>query len=215
MVFPHLCPALDSSFDQFRYKPESFFFCMIAEFPHNVPYFNPRSPWGERPGIRVIIFAAVVISIHAPRAGSDLFLCTSGSSTLIFQSTLPVRGATTVPEIRQIAGLFQSTLPVRGATFLSDRFCSIILISIHAPRAGNDRCREIPGSAATYFNPRSPCGERLRRRREKQGTANFNPRSPCGERPPLIWMCRRIGYFNPRSPCGERRGAQAVPGRQA
>ena len=34
-------------------------------------YFNPRSPHGERPGGRDAPTRAVVISIHAPRTGSD------------------------------------------------------------------------------------------------------------------------------------------------
>jgi len=36
------------------------------------------------------------ISIHAPRAGSDLFLTSKGPIPRLFQSTLPVRGATTI-----------------------------------------------------------------------------------------------------------------------
>ena len=35
-------------------------------------YFNPRSPWGERPFAAEEIRAYVYISIHAPRGGSDL-----------------------------------------------------------------------------------------------------------------------------------------------
>ena len=38
----------------------------------------------------------------------------------------------------------------------------------------------------TNFNPRSPCGERPRRRSSASKTfRDFNPRSPCGERPDL------------------------------
>ena len=35
-----------------------------------------------------------LISIHAPRAGSDVRLRRKGQSRKLFQSTLPVRGAT-------------------------------------------------------------------------------------------------------------------------
>ena len=84
----------------------------------------------------------------------------SGSSWR-FQSTLPVRGATTLDEQAQILVEFQSTLPVRGATCLytsttrSGRFQSTLPvrgatgppqippapppISIHAPREGSDK----------------------------------------------------------------------------
>ena len=78
------------------------------------------------------------------------------------------------------------------------------------------------------FNPRSPCGERLRavylQDLEEQ---NFNPRSPCGERRQDLYpkakrqkfqstlpvrgataracpVLRPNRDFNPRSPCGER-----------
>ena len=100
------------------------------------------------------------ISIHAPRAGSDggsrgvrplcnLFQSTlpvrgatyysyKGALYLAFQSTLPVRGATFCPVPVTIVAVFQSTLPVRGATAaLLFSHCKMF-ISIHAPRAGSD-----------------------------------------------------------------------------
>ena len=56
---------------------------------------------------------------------------------------------------------FQSTLPLRGAT-LPQEACQTM---------------------STYFNPRSPCGERpLYRHCRSLSGADFNPRSPCGER---------------------------------
>ena len=57
-----------------------------------------------------------VISIHAPREGSDVARPGDGSFVIQFQSTLPVRGAT-------IAGQ-------EGSVYQS--------ISIHAPREGSD-----------------------------------------------------------------------------
>ena len=57
-----------------------------------------------------------IISIHAPREGSDRHSHDIGHSHSIFQSTLPVRGATLLP----VLGLIR-----RG-------------ISIHAPREGSD-----------------------------------------------------------------------------
>ena len=56
--------------------------------------FNPRSPCGERLEIDEAVAGRIVISIHAPRVGSDaaeLALC---GGIAIFQSTLPVWGAT-------------------------------------------------------------------------------------------------------------------------
>ncbi len=80
------------------------------------------------------------ISIHAPRAGSDVIEQIFIPHRTKFQSTLPVRGATLSQTAGRISSLlFQSTLPVRGAT-------SGIL--------SNEEFEE-------NFNPRSPCGERL------------------------------------------------------
>ena len=79
--------------------------------------------------------------------------------------------------------LFQPTLPVRGATVPSASHPSAGSISTHAPRAGSDVRQIVSGVAWHDFNPRSPCGERRPSGRGgRGGRGNFNPRSPCGER---------------------------------
>ena len=77
--------------------------------------FNPRSPWGERLSFKPRRFR-----------------------TLIFQSTLPVGGATRIMFGNTLAQEFQSTLPVGGATLVPWSFGFCRLISIHAPRGGSD-----------------------------------------------------------------------------
>ena len=103
-----------------------------------------------------------------------------------FQSTHPMRGATTETGSRRRWNIgFQSTHPMRGATFRLGSFFSLIVISIHAPHAGCDDTiygRRAPpykfqsthpmrgatalyplvGPFTRYFNPRTPCGVRLR-----------------------------------------------------
>ena len=59
-------------------------------------YFNPRSPYGERPGDYVPQNVGSQISIHAPLTGSDDESTAQIEADLQFQSTLPLRGATTV-----------------------------------------------------------------------------------------------------------------------
>ena len=59
---------------------------------------------------------ALLISIHAPRTGSDVSSPTVAVTIRRFQSTLPARGATEHYFITQSDGTFQSTLPARGAT---------------------------------------------------------------------------------------------------
>ena len=123
--------------------------------------------------------------------------------------------------------LFQSTLPLRGATGHLQRGQKDTGISIHAPLAGSDivpnrtlyesfnfnprspcgeRQRAVHFmSRPKDFNPRSPCGERLNTLNELAKALDFNPRSPCGERRECCRVCAMSYYFNPRSPCGERR----------
>ena len=74
------------------------------------------------------------ISIHAPRKGSD-----PGHSC------------------RFPAGsVFQSTLPVRGATLMAQQKKEILEISIHAPRKGSDVGSGVQHHGDLDFNPRSP-----------------------------------------------------------
>ena len=77
--------------------------------------FNPRSPCGERPGAK---------AYSGPR--------------YIFQSTLPVWGATWLNPALRIRLIFQSTLPVWGATENGNVIMQQVIISIHAPRVGSD-----------------------------------------------------------------------------
>ena len=57
-------------------------------------YFNPRSPHGERHFHMEQRVTVHMISIHAPRTGSDRFYSFFCAGKNRFQSTLPARGAT-------------------------------------------------------------------------------------------------------------------------
>ena len=102
-----------------------------------------------------------MISIHTPRGGSDFLIPQSKIEPILFQSTLPVGGATSNEHNLPHFFLFQSTLPVGGATatysaaMWSKIFQSTlpvggataaqrlrdmgVPISIHTPRGGSDR----------------------------------------------------------------------------
>ena len=197
-----------------------------SRFPQIAPGssdFNPRSPCGERTfsgmppsATRISIHAphagsestfpssynVTPISIHAPHAGSEMFKKYAKPLTDI-SIHAPHAGSDQKGIGIGFDVAFQSTLPMRGATD-------------HLHEAG---CR-------SYFNPRSPCGERLKLPLMINLDTYFNPRSPCGER---FTDCRRrrrvaisihaphagsegsvsrtsaaVQDFNPRSPCGER-----------
>ena len=102
--------------------------------------FNPRSPHGERRRDLRDLVCRRVISIHAPRTGSDRRYAAAGCEMIEisihaprtgsdragtfqpvtnspFQSTLPARGATVCRQRKWcVIAVFQSTLPARGAT---------------------------------------------------------------------------------------------------
>ena len=160
--------------------------CDVALMCHNnQPVdFNPRTPCGVRPYIRTTFNDRDAISIHAPHAGCDLKRLCRRQFARQFQSTHPMRGATTrylthlmqlknfnprtpcgvrrvyVYPARQLQKRFQSTHPMRGAT-------------------SRDMIANIE---ADNFNPRTPCGVRRARFLCLTKSTNFNPRTPCGVR---------------------------------
>ncbi len=145
----------------------------------------------------------------------------------IFQSTLPVWGATHRGTGLERLHRFQSTLPVWGATVYRGGLRHKPDISIHAPRVGSDSFWPAYSQNFFYFNPRSPCGERrasikkLTERRIFQSTLpvwgattgySFKSRwvsisihAPrVGSDGSLLPHTQHSPNFNPRSPCGER-----------
>ena len=125
--------------------------------------FNPRSPWGERLAIGNRGNLHFGISIHAPRGGSDAFRMRLKQSGSLFQSTLPVGGATSIPSvITLVSPHFNPRSPwgERLPFVLNSQF--IFYISIHAPRGGSDPGRQSLSHPGRNFNPRSPWGERPR-----------------------------------------------------
>ena len=100
--------------------------------------FNPRSPHGERRGDSKVPDCSSIISIHAPRTGSD------DGSRRHFEKR----------------GNFNPRSPHgerRFSRFLP-RFA--VIISIHAPRTGSDDGSRRHFEKRGNFNPRSPHGER-------------------------------------------------------
>ena len=102
---------------------------------------------------------AVGISIHAPRGGSDAFSWSGDTVIILFQSTLPVGGAT--------SGAFRyycrRSISIHAPRGGSDQFQHHKLepwrdISIHAPRGGSDRGKEYTTYEATQFQSTLPVG---------------------------------------------------------
>ena len=167
--------------------------------------FNPRSPWGERLAGRENPTKRDVISIHAPRGGSDNFVDFDVGGHVAFQSTLPVGGATICCcccvvfatdfnprspwgerpsshyHVRN-AVIFQSTLPVGGATNSRPQHCAKDVFQSTLPVGG-----------ATRPDDDIPVLEDISIHAPRGGSDASYP-------------CRRLTapYFNPRSPWGER-----------
>ena len=169
-----------------------------------IPYFNPRSPHGER----------------------QLYELGMLSPTQ-FQPTLPARGATIPPFHARAQIIISTHAPRTGSDAFVPRIFPRGVISTHAPRTGSDRQRHREGFCRCNFNPRSPHGERLAPLCWRLATristhaprtgsdaeiildcaynVDFNPRSPHGERPDLRHHDGgQRPDFNPRSPHGER-----------
>ena len=126
----------------------------------------------------------LLISIHAPRVGSDKRGSKLFQVKNPFQSTLPVWGATLLQrEYNLLHMKFQSTLPVWGATKVKSLLRETVQISIHAPRVGSDftwRYQIHIGRQISIHAPR--VGSDVSSSTHHHAQNNFNPRSPCGER---------------------------------
>ena len=123
-------------------------------------YFNPHSPCGERLPRLNIISPLYPISIHTPLAGSDGMHQRTGENHQISIHT-PLAGSDFGGHSRTaVRNGFQSTLPLRGATSAARHFRRADGISIHTPLAGSDHAPAERAEDSTYFNPHSPCGER-------------------------------------------------------
>ncbi len=125
----------------------------------------------------------------------------------IFQSTLPVRGAT-AGRCRCIRKQSISIhAPRAGSDVQMPIWQAEKSISIHAPRAGSDYLQVLLPHQPQHFNPRSPCGERRELPRVPQAECFISIHAPrAGSDRARLRLCLVLRYFNPRSPCGERPG---------
>ena len=144
-------------------------------------YFNPRSPHGERQMQNEAI-KATVISIHAPRMGSDEASPYIGSSVLYFNPRSPHGERPKMSRGEILIMTFQSTLPAWGATLYQYLRRHLDSISIHAPRMGSDRTPHhlLRRDRISIHAPRM--GSDVKLLLFLQVLVNFNPRSPHGER---------------------------------
>ena len=101
-----------------------------------------------------------VISIHTPLAGSDRKTLKTSANSWNFNPHSPCGERPATVTLFFPDTLFQSTLPLRGATRASHIRFLHLPISIHTPLAGSDQTPKAKRHDHQDFNPHSPCGER-------------------------------------------------------
>ena len=171
--------------------------------------------------------SCVVISIHAPRGGSDWIPGRTPAFVSTFQSTLPVGGATISDLVVYNKPKISIHAPRGGSDDIYSCWDMGLLISIHAPRGGSDGCRPAPGRSQQHFNPRSPWGERRHSAGGSVPAPPFQSTLPVGGATASVNRtfaklaisihaprggsdsqvgrpCLVVTDFNPRSPWGER-----------
>ena len=177
----------------------------LARISTTAQNFNPRAPCGARrqptqAGVDHSAFQPTrplrgatncacsgvigrIISTHAPLAGRDLtllfnFFC------LNISTHAPLAGRDSVFQSASTANTVISThAPLAGRDLLIAVNLFLFNISTHAPLAGRDDRLHINFPVLINFNPRAPCGARLKLRGFIVYVRDFNPRAPCGARP--------------------------------
>ena len=148
----------------------------------NTRHFNPRSPWGERllfwlwrlerdrfqstlpvGGATLLescLIANVIISIHAPRGGSDLDSVVLIASSRDFNPRSPWGERPFSPGNQSGVTVFQSTLPVGGATAKMHKFPAASLAKV-SNFVGQAPGKAVPNRFKSRYSPhrftKKPC----------------------------------------------------------
>ena len=123
--------------------------------------FNPRAPCGARRELLQRRGSADCFNPRAP-CGARPFASMMMPLRRMFQSTRPMRGATPVLTASLLTTKVSIHAPHAGRdTGLADKV-RFNKVSIHAPHAGRDLEQLLTFTQAKSFNPRAPCGARLR-----------------------------------------------------
>ena len=146
-----------------------------------------------------------VISIHTPLAGSDRAASGLRGLQAIISIHTPLAGSDAALRKCWRSLIFQSTLPLRGATRPDNwTIWPTGYFNPHSPcgeRRGHARHQRHP----RHFNPHSPCGERQEDLENFRQLLEFQSTLPLrGATRARCCSCCPPSYFNPHSPCGER-----------
>ena len=107
---------------------------------------------------------------------------------------------------------FQSTHSMRSATQTEPILTLRDLISIHALHAECDQRIRSIRKRNVYFNPRTPCGVRLKSDTNTDTKKKFQSTHSMRSATPYRRICPNGWWnFNPRTPCGVRRKDRYSP----
>ena len=167
--------------------------------------------------------AANAISIHAAREGGDSADRCGGGCKRAFQSTPPVKAATSTYYFDCPSVVFQSTPPVKAATVPADEGSFCVNISIHAAREGGDFTTAQAKATCCRFQSTPPVKAATLRRDFRRTEQEFQSTPPVkaatdaagvlsdafdisihaaregGDTPRLCYPAKKL-YFNPRRP---------------
>ncbi len=173
-----LPPTVDRQSKGFNPRPPQGERHQPNRFANGPLRFNPRPPQGERQitlaqwqeqqqfqstpparGATVdgnAVTLLHVVSIHAPRKGSDQRNCYQRHNQWCFNPRPPQGERLSEIDCEAELGLFQSTPPARGATNSRRRGLHLLLVSIHAPRKGSDSPVPRPPTQRQRFQSTPP-----------------------------------------------------------
>ena len=128
------------------------------------------------------LYDKVAVSIHALLAECDQNHVNTGKRKRSFNPRTPCGVRRIILPCGTRRKMFQSTHSLRSATGTVGCSFTSEEVSIHALLAECDRQTFSTWLPPTGFNPRTPCGVRLKVKHDIILLQGFNPRTPCGVR---------------------------------
>ena len=160
----------------------------------------------------IVFLLLTSISIHAPRTGSDVLEADALTIEVTISIHAPRTGSDAAARMnRHFIGFISIHAPRTGSDVGARVKRDFTAISIHAPRTGSDRRKAMYNIIVYEFQSTLPArGATASKRYPQRNRGDFNPRSPHGERRRRRLSAADAGHFNPRSPHGERLATAAV-----
>ena len=151
--------------------------------------FNPRAPCGAR---HPFPDGNGRVGRFNPRApcGARRDVDTGRRYRPKFQSTRPVRGATSASRLPACSSPVSIHAPRAGRDEWLNIQIQPVGVSIHAPRAGRDVMSRARWICVSCFNPRAPCGARHFRSTYESLTREFQSTRPVRGATGCRWLFR-------------------------